>query len=151
MAIPLFVTGIAFFLYMASAPPGLTWAHFGADGAELLTAAISNGVPHPPGYPLYILLLQGWLQLASGVTQGQNFAWYGNLLSCLLAAVSVGVTSQVVSKVLLAQTQWPWLWGERSWPGLGRRALSLGTGGDHRSVCPPHGAGCPAWVGAFDT
>lgn len=111
MAIPLFVTGIAFFLYMASAPPGLTWAHFGADGAELLTAAISNGVPHPPGYPLYILLLQGWLQLASGVTQGQNFAWYGNLLSCLLAAVSVGVTSQVVSKVLLAQTQWPWLWG----------------------------------------
>lgn len=109
-AIPLIATGIAFLLYITSAPPGLTWAHFGADGAELLAAALSNGVPHPPGYPLYILLLQGWLRLVSWLVQGENFAWYGNLLSCLLAAASVGVTVQAVSKVLLAHTKWPWLW-----------------------------------------
>lgn len=92
---PLIVTGVAFSLYVFSAPPGLTWSNFGADGAELLTAALSNGVPHPPGYPLYILLLQSWLRLLSWVTGGDNFAWYGNLLSCLLAAASAGVTVRV--------------------------------------------------------
>lgn len=126
IAIPLCATGLAFFLYVASAPPGLTWAHFGADGAELLTAALSNGVPHPPGYPLYILLLQGWLRLASWLAQGQNFAWYGNLLSCLLAAASVGVTMQVVSTVLMPQTKWPWLWTGLT--GLAWAVAPLGWG-----------------------
>ena len=51
----------AFGLYAASLAPGLTWAHQGADGGELLAAAAANGVPHPPGYPLYIMLLQLWL------------------------------------------------------------------------------------------
>lgn len=110
MAIPLIATGMAFFLYLASAPPGLTWAHFGADGAELLAAARSNGVPHPPGYPLYIVLLQSWLRVAGSLTQGQNFAWYGNVLSCLVAALSVGITVQVVRKLLVAQPLWPWFW-----------------------------------------
>lgn len=99
--IPLTATGVAFFLYSFSAPPGLTWSNFGADGAELLTVALTNGVPHPPGYPLYILLLQGWLRLLSWVTGGDNFAWYGNLLSCLFAAASVGVTVRVAMHVLV--------------------------------------------------
>lgn len=106
---PWLAAGLAFFLYLASAPPGLTWAHFGADGAELLTAALTNGVPHPPGYPLYILLLQGWLRLSSWVARGYNFAWYGNLLSCLLAAASVGVTVRVVM-TLAAKTEHSSLW-----------------------------------------
>ena len=107
--VPLIIAGLAFFFYYFSAPPGLTWSHFGADGAELLTAALRNGVPHPPGYPLYILLLQGWLRLVSWLAQGDNFAWYGNLLSCLLAAASVGVTVKVTMG-LIAPSQWSWLW-----------------------------------------
>lgn len=110
IATPLCATGLAFLIYLASAPPGLTWAHFGADGAELLAAARSNGVPHPPGYPLYILLLQGWLRLAGGLAQGQNFPWYGNLLSCLLGAASVGITVRVSHRILTTETEWPWLW-----------------------------------------
>lgn len=106
---PLLAAGFAFFLYLFSAPPGLTWSHFGADGAELLTAALTNGVPHPPGYPLYILLLQGWLRLCSWLAQGDNFAWYGNLLSCLLGAASVGVTVRVVM-ALIAKAEYAWLW-----------------------------------------
>ena len=106
---PFLTAGLAFFLYLASAPSGLTWSHFGADGAELLTVALTNGVPHPPGYPLYILLLQGWLRLSSWLAQGDNFAWYGNVLSCLLAAASVGVTVRV-GMALVANTMRPWLW-----------------------------------------
>ncbi len=109
VGVPWLATGLAFFLYLASAPPGLTWAHFGADGAELLTAALTNGVPHPPGYPLYILLLQGWLRLCSWVARGDNFAWYGNLFSCLLGAASVGVTVRVVM-TLVANAEHPWRW-----------------------------------------
>ena len=41
-----------------TAAPGLTWAHFGADGGDLLAAAAVHGIPHPPGYPLYLLLLR---------------------------------------------------------------------------------------------
>ena len=40
---------------------------FWLEGGELVTAALVNGVPHPPGYPLYILLLQGWLRLAQAL------------------------------------------------------------------------------------
>ncbi|MBX3011650.1 MAG: DUF2723 domain-containing protein [Caldilineaceae bacterium] len=107
--LPLLVAVGAFFFYWASAPPSITWAHFGADGAELLTAALTNGVPHPPGYPLYILLLQAWLRFASWLTQADHFAWYGNLLSGLFAAASVGVTVQVV-RTLLAESAQAWLW-----------------------------------------
>ncbi len=107
--VPLFTTGLAFLFYVLSAPRGLTWSHFGPDGAELLAAAVTNGVPHPPGYPLYMLLLQLWLRVAGWVAQGDNLAWYGNLLSCLLAAASVGVTAKVASR-LISGVPWPWLW-----------------------------------------
>lgn len=44
------------FIYLATTPPDLTLANFGADGGELITAAATLGVPHPPGYPTYVLL-----------------------------------------------------------------------------------------------
>lgn len=109
---PLIAMGFAFLLYVFSAPPGLTWSNFGADGAELLTAALSNGIPHPPGYPLYILLLQSWLWVVSWVVQGNNFAWYGHVLSILLATASVGVTVQVAAVFL--PTKWSWWWAALS-------------------------------------
>lgn len=83
--------GLAFCVYLASLAPGLTWAHEAADGGELLAAAVSNGVPHPPGYPLYILLLQGWLAILGAAAPASDVAWRGNLLSALLGAVSVFV------------------------------------------------------------
>ena len=88
--IPLLVTALLFALYWFSLAPGLTWAHQGADGAELLTAAITNGVPHPPGYPLYTLLLQGWLALLAPFVSAPLA---GNLLSALLAAAAGGVAT----------------------------------------------------------
>jgi hypothetical protein len=102
-------TGFAFLLYLFTAAPGLTWAHYGADGGELLAAAVTNGVPHPPGYPLYMLLLQGWLSLGALVAPSSDLAWRGNLLSVLCAALSVGVTVRVAAALLKAHAH-PWLW-----------------------------------------
>ncbi|MBK8799171.1 MAG: DUF2723 domain-containing protein [Anaerolineales bacterium] len=100
---------LAFAFYVLSLAPGLTWAHQGADGAELLTAAIVNGVPHPPGYPLYTLLLQGWLALLGMAAPASDLAWRGNLLSALSGAASVFLTV-IVAHHLLPVGPRRWLW-----------------------------------------
>ncbi|GAB4410825.1 MAG: DUF2723 domain-containing protein [Anaerolineales bacterium] len=72
-------------VYVATLPVGLTWAHDGADGGDLIAAARTLGIPHPPGYPLYTLvarlfLLAGWgtpahrVALLSAVA-GAGAAW----------------------------------------------------------------------------
>ena len=43
-------------LYLSIAPSRLTNANFGGDGGDLLAAILSRGIPHPTGYPTYILL-----------------------------------------------------------------------------------------------
>ena len=87
-----FVAGVAVFvatlgLYLATLAPTLTWGWngLGVDGGELLAAAYTLGIPHPPGYPIYTLLLKVF---ATIVPVG-DFAFRGNLLSALLASGSV--------------------------------------------------------------
>lgn len=101
-------TGLAFLLYAVTAAPGITWAHHGADGGELIAAAMTNGVPHPPGYPLYTLLLRGWLWLVALIVPGSELAWRGNMLSALLGSLSVGVTGLVAYAVVpVRRMRWP--------------------------------------------
>jgi hypothetical protein len=55
----LFSIGVFLFvllLYESMAPSRLSSANFGADGGDFLTAAITKGIPHPSGYPLYLLI-----------------------------------------------------------------------------------------------
>ena len=99
----------AFLVYFFSLAPGLTWAHQGADGGELVTAAIVNGVPHPPGYPLYMLLLQAWLAVTGFLLPGADLIWRGALLSALCAALSVGVT-YLTARHLLRLNRHGMLW-----------------------------------------
>jgi membrane-associated phospholipid phosphatase len=53
--LPLFFVAL---VYASSLPSGLTPRNAGQDGAELVTAALLGGTAHPPGYPLYTLLLR---------------------------------------------------------------------------------------------
>lgn len=100
-------TGLAFALYVATLAPGLTWSHHGADGGDLLTAAITNGVPHPSGYPLYTLLLQAWLRI--GGILHPSPAYLGNLLSAVCVAAAVGVTVITAAHLLRGHAM-RWLW-----------------------------------------
>jgi hypothetical protein len=118
--------GLAFSVYLLTLAPGLTWANFGADGGELLAAAVVNGIPHPPGYPLYTVLLRGWLALWGWLLPGSDLAWRGNLFSATAAALSVGITAHLVYRlaegapqrwlralvVALAWALSPLLWGQ---------------------------------------
>jgi hypothetical protein len=75
-ALPLFV-------YLLTMAPTITWAHDGADGGDLITAAYTLGVPHPPGYPVYCLL--GWLFAHLPL---REVAWRLNLMSAVGAALA---------------------------------------------------------------
>lgn len=80
---------LALLVYLLTLAPDLTWANFGVDGGELITAAVTLGVPHPPGYPTYVLIghLFSYLPLAT-------VAYRFNLLS---AAASATATAFVVA------------------------------------------------------
>ena len=52
-----FASGIiALGLYLLTIAPDLTWANASLDGVELVTASATLGIPHPPGYPTYVIL-----------------------------------------------------------------------------------------------
>jgi hypothetical protein len=98
-----------FVFYVTSLAPGLTWAHQGADGGELIAAAVTNGVPHPPGYPLYIIALQGWLALIGLVAPASDLGWRGNLFSALFGSASAALTVIVAAHLLPAHPlRWMW-------------------------------------------
>jgi len=81
-----FDCGVVFFLsyafFLLNLHPSLPWG----DGPELITASASLGVPHPPGYPLYVLLGH----LAYLVPIG-NAAFRLNLLSALFGALAATI------------------------------------------------------------
>ena len=98
---PALITGgLALALYARTLAPGLTWAHNGADGGDLLAAALTHGVPHPSGYPAYQLLLASALKLAPGEP-----ARIGNWLSAISAALAVALLTDLARRTL-AEQRW---------------------------------------------
>ena len=100
---PAFLTGFVVWvsslaLYVATLAPSLTWGHdgTGVDGGELLAAANTFGVPHPPGYPTYTLLLR----LFATIVPVGDFAFRGNLMSAVFGSVSVVLLYAVILRLL---------------------------------------------------
>jgi hypothetical protein len=91
VALPLLV-------YACTLAPGLTWSHHGADGGDLITAAHTLGVPHPPGYPTYTLLAWLFTRLPWG-----NVAWRVNLLSSLCTAAAAAFIYRAVTRLSTAR------------------------------------------------
>src|SRR4030066_553774 len=51
-----FVSLTAAVLYLSIGSTRLTNTNFGGDGGDFLAAILTRGIPHPTGYPTYILL-----------------------------------------------------------------------------------------------
>ena len=115
MAWLLGVVGLAGGVYLSTLAPSLSWAHHGADGGDLAAAVATGGVPHPSGYPTYVLLGQLFARLPLG-----DLAHRLNVMSATWAALTVGVVYLIALRTL--------------------RMVGDGAGGAHRRVVAAAGA-----------
>ncbi len=83
MLAPLVIILVLGSCYARTIAPDLTWAHFSADGGDLITAAATGGVPHPGGYPLYLLLARLFQFIPVG-----SLAFRTNLLSVVCSIIA---------------------------------------------------------------
>jgi len=88
---PVFLALSLFAAYLVSMAPGFTWAHDGADGGDLITAAATGGVPHPSGYPTFLLLARLFQSLPVG-----SIAFRTNLMSGVFTALTALLIYDVV-------------------------------------------------------
>ena len=84
----LLIFATALSVYLLTLAPDITWAHAGNDGGDLITAAVTLGVPHPSGYPTYTLLGKLVSLLPFGTV-----AWRFNLFSALCMALAATIAS----------------------------------------------------------
>jgi hypothetical protein len=103
----------ALLLYLRTVAPALPTG----DSGDLITAAWVLGVPHPPGYPLYTMLGH----LAALVPVGSP-ALRLNLLSAVLHAATVGLTTHIIFRLLTD-------WGHGSAPEPRVRPWQAAIGG----------------------
>jgi hypothetical protein len=93
---PAIVFVVALIVYGSTAPPGLTWAHHSADGGDLITAAVVGGVPHPSGYPTFVLLARLFSRLP-----WHTPAWRVTLLSMISGAAAAALTAASVQRLVV--------------------------------------------------
>ncbi len=85
-------------LYAQTAAAGLSWRSGGEDGGDLATALALGGVPHPTGYPLYLLAGRFLLGLSDDPARVLNLA------SALWGAIAAGLFGSLtyrLSRLLL--------------------------------------------------
>src|SRR5712692_10174765 len=85
------VTGIAALaVYLCTLAPTVT----PEDSGELIAAAYTLGVPHPPGYPLWCLLAQLFR-----LVPGPNPAFAINLMSAVLGAIAASLVCMTTRRL----------------------------------------------------
>jgi hypothetical protein len=92
LGVTLFVALFAFLVYLRTLAPTITWHNDGADGGDLIAAVATGGVPHPTGYPTYLLVGSLFAHLPLG-----DPAYRLNLMSAAAAAGAVGLLTLAVA------------------------------------------------------
>ena len=76
-------------LYVATLAPSV----MGGDSGELTASALTGGVPHPPGYPLFAMLAR----VFAALPLGHSPAWRVNLLSAIATAAAAALVCATVA------------------------------------------------------
>src|SRR5262249_59180770 len=76
-------------VYVATLAPSVTFW----DAGEFIAAAHSLGIPHPPGTPLFVLLLNSWARVLGFL----RFAVATNFFSAACTAAAAGLTAPLVA------------------------------------------------------
>ncbi|MEO7995261.1 MAG: DUF2723 domain-containing protein, partial [bacterium] len=95
-ALPLLVA------YLSTTSPELTWSHHNEDGGDLVTAAYRMGIPHPTGYPWYLLTCKIWMTLFPFGT----IAWRAHvyaILAGLAACIILGIVVRRMTRELIPE------------------------------------------------
>ena len=82
---------LTFLVYLKTLAPGV----YGFDSAELATGVFSQGVVHPPGYPLYLLIGKLFTFLPF-----RDVAYRLNLMSAVFASVTVLVLYWTIENII---------------------------------------------------
>ena len=114
-------------LYLSIAATRLTDVNFGSDGGDFLAAVLTRGIPHPTGYPTYILLgilfqslpfntpvFRGVLEsllpaaLAAGLLTGWTGHLFGSktaphLFGAAVAGIAWGVAPLLFSQAVIVE------------------------------------------------
>jgi tetratricopeptide (TPR) repeat protein len=77
-------------VYLLTLAPTVT----GEDSGELITAAYTLGIPHPPGYPLWTMLGKLFTYIPFGTV-----GWRVNFMSAFFAAAAAGLTCSIAIKL----------------------------------------------------
>ena len=104
MPVALIVSLTLGLLYARTIAPDLTWANFSADGGDFLAAIATGGVPHPGGYPFYLVL--------GGLFQRFPFgepAFRTNLLSAIATILTANLVALMTSNWLAGGRWRQWL------------------------------------------
>lgn len=104
---------ILLIIYGFTLAPGLSWANGGTDGGDLITAAATGGVPHPGGFPLYLLLARGFQLILPG-----DLAWRTNMLSAICTSLAAAILFFLSNRVS----------GRRAFSGLASWSAALAFG-----------------------
>jgi Protein O-mannosyl-transferase TMEM260-like len=95
---PLAIFFISFAFYIYTLAPVVTFV----DSGELAAVIGTRGVPHPPGFPLYLLLASFVALIPIG-----SLIWRLNAFSALCAAISVALTFMTFLKISTALAEMP--------------------------------------------
>ena len=116
------VLSCALSLYAWTLAPTVTLV----DSGELIVAARSLGVAHPPGFPLYVLLANLATRLPIG-----NVALRVNLASALFGALAAAVVTLLVAEILLTSRPQP-----PASPGETRKGAKRSPSGSSETGAP---------------
>jgi hypothetical protein len=81
---------LTFLVYLRTLAPGV----YGFDSAELATGVFTQGIVHPPGYPLYMMIGKLFTFLPFG-----DVAYRLNLMSAFFASLTILLLYQVIGNI----------------------------------------------------
>ncbi len=82
-----FVSIASFIIYLLT----LSETIYYGDSAEFIVTGLKNGVPHPPGYPLFVAIAHLFSKIPFG-----SVAWRINLLSAVFGSLSAGMVFLII-------------------------------------------------------